>query len=129
MKALEEALAQERARNEAEERAHAEATTKAQADAARKDAIEAARRKVAEERANPEAELAALEEGESSAAAGSGSRGCPCPGGGRKASCGSHVRRNGGGGSQAPAQHAAGRIPSGDPSKALRKGRLLQDDA
>ena len=61
VKALEEALAQERAKKEAEERAHAEATAKAQADAARKDAIEAARRKVAEERAKMEAELAALE--------------------------------------------------------------------
>ena len=44
VKALEEALAQERAKKEAEERAHAEATAKAQADAAKKDAIEAARR-------------------------------------------------------------------------------------
>ena len=61
VKALEEALAQERAKKEAEERAHAEATAKAQADATRKDAIEAARRKVAEERARTEAELAALE--------------------------------------------------------------------
>ena len=61
VKALEEVLAQERAKKEAEERAHAEATAKAQADAARKDAIEAARRKVAEERARTEAELAALE--------------------------------------------------------------------
>ena len=61
VKALEEALAQERAKKEAEERAHAEATAKAQADAARKDAIEAARRKDAEERARTEAELAALE--------------------------------------------------------------------
>ena len=61
VKALEEALAQERAKKEAEERAHAEATAKAQANAARKDAIEAARRKVAEERARTEAELAALE--------------------------------------------------------------------
>ena len=61
VKALEEALAQERAKKEAEERAHAEAKAKAQADAARKDAIEAARRKVAEERAKTEAELAALE--------------------------------------------------------------------
>ena len=61
LKALEEALAQERAKKEAEERAYAEATTKAQADGARKDAIEAARRKVAEERARTEAELAALE--------------------------------------------------------------------
>ena len=61
VKALEEALAQERAKKEAEERAHAEGTAKAQADAARKDAIEAARQKVAEERAKTEAELAALE--------------------------------------------------------------------
>ena len=61
VKALEEALAQERAKKEAEEGAHAEATAKAQADAARKDAIEAARRRVAEERARTEAELAALE--------------------------------------------------------------------
>ena len=61
VKALGEALAQERANKEAEERAHAEATAKAQADAAKKDAIEAARRKVAEERAKTEAVLAALE--------------------------------------------------------------------
>ena len=61
MKALEEALPQERAKKEAEERAHAEATAKAQPDAARRDAIEAARRKVAEGRAKTEAELAALE--------------------------------------------------------------------
>ena len=52
VKALEGALAQERAKMEAEERAHAEVMAKAQADAARKDAMEAARRKVAEERAN-----------------------------------------------------------------------------
>ena len=63
VKALEEALAQERAMKEEEERAHAEATAKAQADAAKKDAIEAARRKVAEERAKTEAELAVLEVG------------------------------------------------------------------
>ena len=61
VKALEEALAQERAKKEAEERAHTEATAKAQTDTARKDAIEAARQKVAEERARTEAELAALE--------------------------------------------------------------------
>ena len=61
VRALEEALAQERAKKEAEERAHAEATAKAQADAAKKDAIEAARPKVAEDRAKTEAELAALE--------------------------------------------------------------------
>ena len=61
VKALEEALAQERAKKEAEERAHAEATAKVQADAARRVAIEAARRKVAVERAKTEAEVAALE--------------------------------------------------------------------
>ena len=61
VRALEEALAQERAKKEAEERAHAEATAKAPADAAKKDAIEAARRKVPEEKAKTEAELAALE--------------------------------------------------------------------
>ena len=61
VKALEEALARERAKKEAEERAHAEATAKTQADAARKDAIEAARRKVAEERAKTKAELATFE--------------------------------------------------------------------
>ena len=61
VKALEKALAHERARKEAEERAHAEATAKAQADAAKRDAIEATRRKVAEDRAKTEAELAALE--------------------------------------------------------------------
>ena len=61
VKALEEALAQERAKKEAEKRSHGEAMAKAKAEAARKDAIEAARRKVAEERAKTEAELAALE--------------------------------------------------------------------
>ena len=61
VRALEEALAQERARKKAMQRAHAEATAKPQADAARKDAIKAARRKVAEERVRTEAELAALE--------------------------------------------------------------------
>ena len=61
VKALEEALAQERAKKEVEERAHAEATVKAQEDAAKKEAIEAARREVAEEKAKTEAELAALE--------------------------------------------------------------------
>ena len=61
VKALEQGLAQERARKEAEERVHAEATAKAQADAAEKDAIEAALRKVAEKRAKTEAELAVLE--------------------------------------------------------------------
>ena len=61
VKALEEALAQERAKKEAEKRAHAEATAKAPTNAAKKDALEAARRKVAEERAKTEAELAASE--------------------------------------------------------------------
>ena len=61
VKALEGALAQERAKKEAEESAQAEGTAKAQADAARKDPIEAAQRKVAEERVKTEAELAALE--------------------------------------------------------------------
>ena len=42
VRALEEALDQERAKKEAEGRAHAEATAKAQADAAKKDTIEAA---------------------------------------------------------------------------------------
>ena len=54
VKALEEALTQERAKKEAEERAHAEATAKAQEDAAKKETIEAARRKVAEEEAKTE---------------------------------------------------------------------------
>ena len=66
---------------------------------------------------------------EGSAAAGSGSRGCPSPGGGRKASCCSQGRHNGEGGGQAPAGDSPGRIPSGDPSKGLRRGHLLQDDA
>ena len=61
VRALEEALAQERTKKEAEERAHAEATAKAHADAVKRDTIEAARRKVAEERAKTEAGLAALE--------------------------------------------------------------------
>ena len=61
LKALEEALAQERAKKEAEERAHTEATARARVDPAKKSAIKAARRKVAEERAKTEAELAALE--------------------------------------------------------------------
>ena len=61
VKAFEEALAEERARQEAKERAHAEATAKAQADAAKRDAIEAARRKVAQEGAKTNAGLAALE--------------------------------------------------------------------
>ena len=128
VKALEEGLAQERAKKEAEESAHAEATAKAQADAARKDTIEAARRKVAEERARTEAELAALEAGkarlqqareaEAARAREEAERRATTQG-----------RRNGGGGDQAPARDPPGRIPSGDPSKALQRGRLLQDDA
>ena len=129
VKALEEALAQERAKKEAEERAHAEATAKAQADTARKDAIEAARRKVPEERAKTEAELAALEAEKARLQRALEAGAVRSPGGGRKASCRSHPRRNGGGGSQGPARDSPGRIPSGDPSKALRRGRLHQDDA
>ena len=128
VKALEEALAQQRAKKEAEERAHAEATAKAQADAAKKEAIEAARRKVAEERAKTEA-FGGVGSGEGSAAAGPGSRSGSCPGGSRRASCRSHSRRNGRGGGQAPPRDSPGRIPSGDPSKAFRRGRLLQDGA
>ena len=122
VKALEEALAQERAKKEAEERAHAEAMAKVQADAAKKDAIEAARRKIAEERAKTEAKLAALE-------AGPASRGGLCPRGSRRGSCRSHSRRDGGGGGQAPPRDSSGWIPTGDTSKAFRRGRLLQDDA
>ena len=53
VKALQQALAQERARREAD--------MKAQADAAKREAIETARRKVAEERAKTVAELRAME--------------------------------------------------------------------
>ena len=53
VKALEQALAQERARKEAK--------MKAQADAAKQEAIETARRKVAEENAKTQAELRGLE--------------------------------------------------------------------
>ena len=129
VKALEEALAQERAKKEAEERAHAEATAKAQADAARKDAIEAARRKVAEERAKTEAELAALEaekarlqqarEAEAARAREEAE--------GRAAAATAATMAEAGG--QAPPRDSPGRIPSGDPSKAFRRGRLLQDGA
>ena len=129
VKALEEALAQERAKKEAEERAHAEATAKAEADAAKKDAIEAARRKVAEERAKTEAELAALEAEKARLQQAREAEAARSPRGGRRASCRSHGRRNGGGGCQAPPRDSPGRIPSGDPSKALRRGRLLQDGA
>ena len=129
VKALEEALAQERAKKEAEERAHAGATANAQADAAKKDTIEAARRKVAEERAKTEAELAALEAGKARLQQAPGSRSGSCPGGSQSASCRSHSRRNGGGRGQTPPRDSPGRITSGDPSKAFRRGRLLQDDA
>ena len=118
VKALEEVLAQERAKKEAEERAHAEATAKAQADAAKKDAIEAARRKVAEERAKTEAELAALEaekarlqqarEAEAARA--------------REEAEGPAAAANGGSIGQAPPRDSPGRIPNGDPSKAFRMG-------
>ena len=67
--------------------------------------------------------------GEGSAAAGPGSRGGSCPEGGRRASCRSNGRRNGGVGGQAPPRDSPRRIPIGDPSKALRRGRLLQDGA
>ena len=127
VKALEEALAQERAKREAEERAHADATAKAQADAARKDAIEAARRKVAEERAKTEAELAAFEAEKDRLQQAPESRGGSCPGGSPRASCCSHGRRHGGGRGQAPPRDSPARILSGDPSKAPRRGRLLQD--
>ena len=40
-----------------------------------------------------------------------------------------HRRRNGGGRGQTPPRDSPGRITSGDPSKAFRRGRLLQDDA
>ena len=102
MRALEEALAQERAKKEVEERAHAEATAKAQADGPKKDAIEAARRKVAEDRAKTEAELAALEAEKAWLQQTLEAEGGSCPGGGRKASCRSHRRRNGGGRGQTP---------------------------
>ena len=128
VKALEEALAQERTEKEAEERAHAEATAKAQADAAREDAIEAARRKVTEEKPGRRRSWHRLKR-RGLGCSRSGSRGCSRPGGGRKASCRSHGRCDGGGGGQAPPRDSPGRIPSGDPSKALRRGRLLQDDA
>ena len=123
VKALEEVLAQERAKKEAEERAHAEATAKAQADAARKDAIEAARR------GQDGGGAGGAGSGEGSAAAGPGSRGGSCPGAGRRASCRSHGRRNGGGGGQAPPRDSHRRLPSVDLSKAFRRGRLLQDGA
>ena len=129
VKALEEALAQERAKKEAEERAHAEATAKAQADAARKDAIEAARRKVAEERAKTEAELAALEAKKARLQQTRDVEAAHAREEAERASCRSHGCRNGGGIGQAPPRDSPGRIPSGDPSKALRRGRLLQDDA
>ena len=119
VKALEEALAQERAKKEAEERAHAEATAKAQADAAKKDAIEAARRKVAEERAKTEAELAALEAEKARLQQAREAEAARAWEEAVRASCRSHGCRNGGGGGQAPPEDSPGRIPSGDPPKAL----------
>ena len=110
VKALEEALAQERAKNEAEERAHTEATAKTQADAARKDAIEARRRKVAEERAKTKAELAALEAEKARL---------------QQAREAEAARAR----EEAQRRDSPVRIPSGDPSKVLRRGRLLQDEA
>ena len=129
VKALEEALVQERARKEGEERAHAEATAKAQADAAKKDAIEAARRKVAEERAKTEAELAALEtekarlqqarEAEAARAREEAEGRAAAATAAAMAEAEAKLRR----------EIPPGRIPSGDPSKAFRRGRLLQDGA
>ena len=129
VKALEEALAQERAKKEAEERAHAEAKAKAQADAARKDAIEAARRKVAEERAKTEAQLAALESERARLQQTREAEAVHAREEAEWASRRSHGRRKGGGGGQAPPRDSPGRIPSGDPWKAFRRGRLLQDGA
>ena len=129
VKALEEALAQERAKKEAEESAHAEATAKAQADAAKKDAIEAARRKVAEDRAKTEAELAALEaekarlqqtrEAEAARAREEAERRAAAATAAAIEEAEAKLRR----------ETSPGRITSGDPSKAFRRGRLLQDDA
>ena len=110
VKALEEALAQERA---------TAATAKAQADAARKDAIEAARRKVAEERAKTEAELAALEAEKARLQQAREAEAARAREEAEWASCRSHSRRDGGGGCQAPSRDSPGRIPSGDPSKAF----------
>ena len=61
VRALEEALALERARKEAEEKAHQGALANAEVDAAKGETIEAARRKVAKERAKTKAEIRALE--------------------------------------------------------------------
>ena len=129
VKALEEALAQERSKKEAEERAHAEATAKAQADAAKKDAIGDARRKVPEERAKTEAELAALEaekarlqqarEAEAARAREEAEGRAAAATAAAMEEAEAKLRR----------ETPPGRIPSGDPSKAFRRGRLLQDDA
>ena len=129
VKALEEALAQEGAKKEAKERAHAEATAKDQADAARKDAIEAARRKVAEEKARTEAELAALEaekarlqqarEAEAAHAREEAERRAAAATAAAMEEAEAKLQR----------ETPPGGIPSGDPSKALRRGHLLQDDA
>ena len=129
VKALEEGLAQERAKKEREERAHAEATAKAQADATRKDAIEAARQKVAEERARTEAELAALEaekarlqqawEAEAAHAREEAERRAAAARAAAMEEAEAKLRR----------ETPPGGFLSGDPLKALRRGRLLQDDA
>ena len=129
VKALEEALAQERARKEAEERAHAKATAKAQEDAAKKEAIEAARRKVAEEKAKTEAELAALEaqkarlqqarEAEAARAQEEAEARAAAATAAAMEEAEAKLRR------ETPPRS----ITSGDPSKAFRRGRLLQDGA
>ena len=129
VRALEEALAQERAKKEGEERSHAEATAKAQADAAKKDAIEAARRKVAEEKAKTEAELAVLEAQKARLQQAREAGAARAWSGSRSAGCRSHRRRNRGSRGQTPPRDSPGRISSGDPSKAFRRGRPLQDDA
>ena len=61
MRALEKALVQDRARNEAQEKTHQEALAKARGDAAKNKAIEAVQKKVAMEIAQTEAQLRALE--------------------------------------------------------------------
>ena len=129
VKALEEALAQERAKKKAEEWAHAEATAKAQADAAKKDAIEAARRKVAEERAKTEAELAALEAEKARLQQAREAEAARARDEAERRAATASAAANGEGGGQAPPRDSFVRITSGDPSKALRRGRLLQDDA
>ena len=129
VKALEEALAKERAEKEAEERAHAEATAKAQADAVRKNAIEAARRKVAEERARTEAELAALEAEKARLQQAREAE---------AARARDEAERRAAAATAAAMEVAEAKLHRETPpggsrvetlSKALRRGRLLQDDA